>query len=60
MGVFGQRGTYTGVIQDHLTASIKREHFGATSRTSWFVLAQRRKSWRKFVSMVKVKSKKGD
>ena len=51
LGIFGQEGAYTNVIRTYLTSNIKRDIFDS-SRESWFVLAQSRTRWRKFIGKV--------
>ena len=54
LGVFGQQGTYITAIHKHFTSEAKKEIFG-DGRVQWFVAAQSRTKWRKFVGQVQEK-----
>ena len=51
MGIFGQEGSLLGHLRRHLTASARRQFFGGR-RGEWFLLAQNKDAWRKFVKGV--------
>jgi hypothetical protein len=50
MGIFGCRGVLLGRLADYLTMDARREFFGgARSTVPWYILAEDRAAWRRFV-----------
>ena len=51
LGVYGQQGTYSALIAQHLTSAARREFFDG-SRAPWDSLANARSQWRDFIASV--------
>ena len=56
LGLFGKTdGVYGALVRTHLTPAVRRRFFGSGAPRQWFVNAQRRLTWRRFVGAVYVK-----
>jgi hypothetical protein len=51
LGLFGKTdGVYGALVRTHLTPAVRRRFFGSGAPRQWFVNAQRRLTWRRFVA----------